>query len=70
VPTATREACRVLARTAAMAFRNHGAPSVVGCWGNAVPEGKVAPFTMVVQRKAEGRVVFSWISWPSRSARA
>ena len=44
VPTAKREACRDLAAMAAPIFREHGALSVVECWGDDVPEGKVTVF--------------------------
>lgn len=69
VPTAKREAYHELATTTAAVFKDHGALSVVECWGDDVPEGKVTSFTMAVQRKADESVVFSWISWPSRSMR-
>ena len=43
--------------------------SVVECWGDDVPEGKLTSFPMAVQRKDDETVVFSWITWPSRDAR-
>lgn len=69
VPTANREAYRKHAVTAAAAFKEHGALTVVECWGDDVPEGKLTSFPMAVQRKADETVVFSWIVWPSRQAR-
>ncbi|WP_349741116.1 DUF1428 domain-containing protein [Roseateles cavernae] len=69
VPTAKREAYRELATTAAQVFKDHGALSVVECWGDDVPEGKLTSFTMAVQRKEDESVVFSWIVWPSRGMR-
>jgi uncharacterized protein YbaA (DUF1428 family) len=69
VPTAKREVYREHARTAAALFREHGALSVVECWGDDVPEGKLTSFPMAVQRQPDETVVFSWISWPSRAAR-
>lgn len=69
VPTANREAYRKLAEMAASVFKECGALSVVECWGDDVPEGKLTSFPMAVQRKADETVVFSWITWPSKQAR-
>jgi uncharacterized protein YbaA (DUF1428 family) len=69
VPNAKREAYRQLAQDASAVFKDHGALSVVECWGDDVPEGKVTSFSMAVQRKPDESVVFSWIVWPSRQAR-
>lgn len=69
VPTAKREEYRKLAERAALVFKENGALSLVECWGDDVPEGKLTSFTMAVQRKEDESVVFSWISWPSRSVR-
>lgn len=69
VPTSNREAYRRHAELGAVVFKEHGALSVVECWGDDVPEGKVTSFPMAVQRKADETVVFSWVSWPSREAR-
>lgn len=69
VPTAQREAYRQYAEDIAVIFRQAGALSVVDCWGDDVPEGKLTSFPMAVQRKDDETVVFSWISWPSREAR-
>ena len=54
---------------AAAVFREHGAQSVVECWGEDVPEGKRTSFTMAVQRQADESVVFAWITWPSKAVR-
>jgi len=69
VPTANRDSYLGHARAAAAVFKEHGALSVVECWGDDVPEGKLTSFTMAVQRKDDETVVFSWITWPSRAAR-
>jgi uncharacterized protein YbaA (DUF1428 family) len=69
VPKANREAYRRLAERAAPIFKAHGALSVVECWGDDVPEGKVTSFPMAVKSSAEEVVVFSWIVWPSKAAR-
>jgi uncharacterized protein YbaA (DUF1428 family) len=70
VPVANRDAYLALATKAAAVFRKHGALRVVECWGDDVPEGTLTSFTLAVQRKDDEAVVFSWIEWPSREARA
>ena len=69
VPTDKRASYLQHATTAAAVFKEYGALTVVECWGDDVPEGKLTSFPMAVQRKADETVVFSWITWPSRSAR-
>jgi uncharacterized protein YbaA (DUF1428 family) len=69
VPTANREKYRVHAEEASKVFKDHGALTVVECWGDDVPEGKLTSFPMAVQRKDDETVVFSWITWASRAAR-
>ncbi|MCL4182635.1 MAG: DUF1428 family protein [Burkholderiaceae bacterium] len=69
VPTANRESYRKHAAAAAPVFKEHGALSVVECWGDDVPEGTLTSFPMAVKRQADETVVFSWITWPSRQAR-
>ena len=69
VPTANRDAYRRAAELGAVVFKECGALSVVECWGDDVPEGKVTSFPMAVQKKEDETVVFSWITWPSRAAR-
>ena len=69
VPTANREAYRRHAELTAKMFKEHGALSVVECWGDDVPEGKLTSFPLAVQRKEDETVVFSWVTWPSRAVR-
>lgn len=69
VPTANKDAYRKVALEAATVFKDHGALSVVECWGDDVPEGKWTSFPMAVQRKEDETVVFSWITWDSKQAR-
>jgi uncharacterized protein YbaA (DUF1428 family) len=69
VPTANREAYRKHAEAAAAVFKEHGALTIVECWGDDVPEGKVTSFPLAVKRKPDETVVFSWVTWPSRRAR-
>lgn len=81
VLSANREAYRKHAESVASLFREHGATSVVECWGDDVPEGKVTSFPMAVKCEPSETVVFSWItgrrvrcatidgrrSWPTRA---
>jgi uncharacterized protein YbaA (DUF1428 family) len=69
VPTANRDAYRKHAELAAQVFKEHGALTVVECWGDDVPEGKLTSFPMAVKRQDGETVVFSWITWPSRTVR-
>lgn len=69
VPTANREKYQHHAEIAAQVFKEHGALSVVECWGDDVPEGKLTSFPMAVQCQPEETVVFSWILWPSKAVR-
>jgi uncharacterized protein YbaA (DUF1428 family) len=69
VPTANREAYLRHAQVTGAVFKEFGALSVIECWGDDVPEGKVTSFPMAVQRKNGETVVFGWINWPSRSVR-
>ena len=51
-------------------LKDHGALSMVECWGDDVPEGKLTSFRMAVKQASRTRrVVFSWMTWPSRKAR-
>ena len=69
VPTANRATYQRVAQAASVVFKENGALSVVECWGDDVPEGKVTSFPMAVKLEADETVVFSWIEWPSREAR-
>ena len=50
VPTASREAYRKHAQEAVLAFKARGAPGVVECWGDDVPEGKLTSFPVADPR--------------------
>ena len=69
VVTAQREKYIKLAEAAAGIFKENGALAVVECWGDDVPEGKLTSFPLAVQRKEDETVVFSWVTWPSKSVR-
>ncbi|MCH8497790.1 MAG: DUF1428 domain-containing protein [Marinobacter sp.] len=69
VPTANKEQFRKHASEAAVVFKDHGALTVVECWGDDVPQGKLTSFPMAVKCQPDETVVFSWITWPSREVR-
>lgn len=69
VPTARKEDYRAHAEVAAQVLKELGALQTVECWGDDVPEGQVTSFPMAVKRRDDETVVFSWITWPSRTAR-
>lgn len=69
VPTANKEAYRQHSVKAAAVFREHGALSLVECWGDDVPEGKVNSMHTAVLRQPGETVVFAWVLWPSKAAR-
>ncbi len=69
VPEGKKQAYLELAQKAAPIFKEHGALSVVECWGNDLPDGKTTDFRMAVKAEAGENIVFSWITWPSKEAR-
>ena len=69
VPTADKETYRAFAQRMAALFKEYGALSVVDCWGDDVPAGKLTSFPLAVKCEPDETVVFSWLSWPSRAAR-
>lgn len=69
VPTANRAEFLQHAQAMGEIFKEHGAISVIDCWGDDVPQGKLTSFPLAVQCQPDETVVFSWINWPSRQAR-
>jgi uncharacterized protein YbaA (DUF1428 family) len=69
VPSEKKAEYLEMAKLGAEVFKDHGATSVVECWGDDVPDGKVTSFPMAVKATAGETVVFSWIVWPDRAAR-
>lgn len=69
VPSANREKFKQHAESAAVIFKENGALSIVECWGDDVPDGKVTSFPLAVKLKDDETVVFSWIVWPDKPTR-
>jgi uncharacterized protein YbaA (DUF1428 family) len=69
VAHANKERYRQLALKVSVIMKDHGALSLVECWGDDVPDGKLTSFPMAVQRQPDETVVFSWIAWASKEAR-
>lgn len=69
VPTANRDAYLTYAQQGAAIFKEFGASSVVECWGDDVPDGKLTSFPLAVKCESTETVVFSWITWPSKQVR-
>lgn len=69
VPTDNRDVFEKHSRASAVLFKDHGALSVVECWGDDVSDGKLTSFPMAVKREPNETVVFSWVMWPSKAVR-
>jgi uncharacterized protein YbaA (DUF1428 family) len=69
VHTANKAAFVEHVQTMAAVFKEYGALSVVNCWGDDVPPGKLTSFPLAVQCQEGETVVFSWTTWASRQAR-
>lgn len=50
-------------------FKEYGMVSMVECWGDDIPEGKLTSFPLAVKRQEGETVVFSWMIWPSKAFR-
>jgi uncharacterized protein YbaA (DUF1428 family) len=70
VPAGKQEAYRSFAAHHAELFRAHGAIRVLDAWGDDVPDGQLTDFKRAVQAAPEEKVVFGWVEWPSKEARA
>jgi uncharacterized protein YbaA (DUF1428 family) len=68
-PATGRDAYLSFAERHAALFREHGALRVVDAWADDVPDGKQTDFKRAVQAKADEKVVFGWVEWPSKAAR-
>lgn len=69
VPKANKEKFLEHARISTEVMKDCGALSVVDCWEDDVPDGKVTSMPMAVHKKEDEDIVFSWITWPSKEVR-
>ena len=69
VPNAKKEAYRLHAEKSAALLKEHGMVSMIECWGDDVPEGKLTSFRMAVKQEEDETVVFSWMTWTSKESR-
>src|SRR5687768_13768195 len=60
VPAKTKADYIRFAKTAGQVFKDHGALSVVDCWGDDVPAGKVTSMPMAVKCEEGEVVAFGW----------
>jgi uncharacterized protein YbaA (DUF1428 family) len=66
VPAANKDAYIASAKKGWDLFKKYGASSMMECWGEDVPDGKVTSFPMAVKKKEDEVVVFSWLTWPDK----
>jgi uncharacterized protein YbaA (DUF1428 family) len=67
VPEDRREDYRKMADDAWTMFDGYGATSVVEAWGDDVPHGQQTDFYRAVKAEPGEKVVFSFMTWPSRA---
>ena len=69
VPKARLDEYKELARQASKVWMEHGALSYVEATGDDVPYGEVTSFPRAVQAKDDETVIFSWVTYESRTER-
>ncbi len=69
VPNDNKQAYLAHAKIAAQCFKEYGAKTLVECWGDDVPEGKVTSFPKALLCQEGESIVFSWVTWPSKEVR-
>ncbi len=69
VPKANKAAYQERAGQMSAIFKEVGALSIVECWGDEIPEGKLNSFHTAVLLKPDEQVVMGWIQWPSKEFR-
>lgn len=69
VPKAKLAAYRRLARKTGKIWKEHGALEIVECVADDVKPGKLTSFPQSVKLKPDEVVVFSWITYRSRTQR-
>jgi len=69
VPAANKADYVELADKHAAVLKEYGATRTVEAWSDDVPDGKVTDFKGAVKAKADEKIVYSWVEWPSKEAR-
>jgi len=69
IPTAKKQAYIDHALYCAEIFKDHGMVSLMECWGDDVPDGKLNSMRSAVLLEVGETVVFSWMTWPDKATR-
>lgn len=69
VPEERREEFLAHSRAMAEVLKEYGATSVVDCWGDDMPDGKLTSMKLAVKAEPGETVVFSWVAWPDKATR-
>ncbi|MEM9101346.1 MAG: DUF1428 domain-containing protein [Pseudomonadota bacterium] len=69
VPNENKEKYIAHAKISALVLKENGALNVVETWENDVSQGEITSFPLAVQKKESESVIFSWVVWPSKTAR-
>lgn len=69
VKASNKAAYLSVATMASELFKKHGALSVVECWADDVPQGKLTSMPLAVKLEEGEAVVFSWVVWPDKATR-
>ncbi|MBR7800181.1 DUF1428 domain-containing protein [Undibacterium fentianense] len=69
VPTANKAMYQKFSEQSAALFKEFGVIQIVECWGDDVPLGKLTSFPQAVMCQDDETVVFSWMTWPSKTVR-
>jgi uncharacterized protein YbaA (DUF1428 family) len=69
VPKNNLDAYKILSEKAGAVWKSYGAREYVECIADDVPYGEVTSFPRAVQASEDEIVVFSWITYDSRSQR-
>ncbi|MEM1361056.1 MAG: DUF1428 domain-containing protein [Pseudomonadota bacterium] len=69
VEVAKKEAYITHAQEAWAIMQEYGAIAVAECWGDDVPDGELTSFPLAVKAEEGEVVVFSWVTWPDKTAR-
>ena len=69
LPKKNVAAYRRIARACGKIWLEHGALEYIECIGDDIPPGKLTSFPICVKLKPTETVVFSWITYPSKTQR-